>query len=62
MPPAVATMALIRADGYDIPLVFPIGDGGRARVPCHLLHVRFRFVESSIYIEEEKRSDSGEVV
>ena len=62
MPPPVATMASIRVDGYDIPLVFPIGDGGRARVPCHLLHVRFRFVESSIYVEEEKRSDSGEVV
>ena len=62
MPPPVATMASIRVDGYDIPLVFPIGDGGCARVPCHLLHVRFRFVESSIYVEEEKRADSGEVV
>ena len=62
MPPPVATMASIRVDGFDIPLVFPIGDDGRARVPCHLLHVRFRFVESSIYVEEEKRSDSGEVV
>ena len=62
MPPPVATMASIRVDGYDIPLVFPIGDGGGARVPCHLLHVRFRFVESSIYVKEEKRSDSGEVV
>ena len=55
-------MASIRVDGYDIPLVFAIGDGGRTRIPCHLLHVRFRFVESSIYVEEEKRSDSGEVV
>ena len=26
------------------------------------MHVRFRFVESSIYVEEEKRSESGEVV
>ena len=62
MPPPLATMASIRVDGYDIPLVFPISDGGCARVPCHLLHIRFRFVESSIYVEEEKRSDSGEVV
>ena len=54
VPPPVATMASIRVDGYDIPLVFSIGDGGRARVPCHILHVRFRFVESSIYVEEEK--------
>ena len=62
MPPPVATMASIRVDGYDIPLVFPVGDGGRTRVPCHLLHVQFRFVESSIYVEEEKRSESGEVL
>ena len=62
MPPPVATMASIRVDGYNIPLVFLIGDGGHARVPCHLLHIRFRSVESSIYVEEEKRSDSVEVV
>ena len=55
-------MASIRVDGYDIPLVFPVGDGGLARVPSHLLHVRFRFVESSIYVEEEQRSKSGDVV
>ena len=55
-------MASIRVDGYDIPLVFPVGDGRCARVPCHLLQVRFKFVESSIYVKEEKRSESGEVV
>ena len=55
-------MASIRVDGYDIPLVFPVGDGGHARVPSHLLHVRFRFVESSIYVEEEHRSEAGDVV
>ena len=60
--PPVATMASIRVDCYDIPLVFPNGDGGRARVPSHLLHVRFRFVESAIYVEEEKKSESSEVV
>ena len=53
VPPPVAGMASIRVDGYDIPLVFPVGDSGRARVPSHLLHVRFRFVESSIYVKEE---------
>ena len=62
VPPPIATMASIRVDGYDIPFVFPIGDGGRARVPSHLLHIRFRFVESSIYVEEEQRSKSGDVV
>ena len=55
-------MASIRVDGYSIPLVFPIGDGGHARVPSHLLHVRFRLVESSIYVEEEHRSEAGDVV
>ena len=62
MPLAVAKMASIRVDGYDIPLVFPVADGGRAKVPSHLLHVRFRFVESSIYVEEEQRSESGDVI
>jgi hypothetical protein len=47
-------MACIRVDGHDIPLVFPIDEGGRARVLRHLLHVRFGLVESSIYVEEEK--------
>ena len=60
--PSVAKMASIRVDGYDIPLVFPVGDDRRARVPSHLLHVRFRFLESSIYVEEEQRSESGDVV
>ena len=60
--PPVAKMASIRVDGYDILLVFPVGDGGRTRVPSHLLHVRFRFLESSIYVEEEQRSESGDVV
>ena len=62
VPPPVAGMASIRVDGYDIPLVFPVGDSGRARVPSHLLHVRFRFVESSIYVKEEQRSEFGDVV
>ena len=62
VPPPVAKMASIRVDGYNIPLVFLVGDSGRARVPSHLLHVRFRFVESSIYVEEEQRSKSGDVV
>ena len=60
--PPVALMASIRVDGYDIPLVFLVGDGGRARIPLHLLHVRFRFLESSIYVEEEQRSESDDVV
>jgi len=52
-------MACIRVDGHDVPLVFPVDDGGQARIMSHLLHVRFRFVESSIYVKEERKSDSG---
>ena len=62
MPPPIPRMASIRVDGYDIPIEFPVGDDGHARVPSHLLHVRFRFVESSIYVEEEHRSEAGDVV
>ena len=54
-------MACIRVDGYDIPLVFPIENGTCTRVLHHLLHVRFRFSEASIYVEEEKILDLGEV-
>ncbi len=58
----ILSMAWLLVDGHSIPLVFPILDSGLARVACHLLHVRFRFVETSIYIEEEKWSESGEVL
>jgi hypothetical protein len=54
-------MACIRVDGHEVPLMFPVEDGGRARVLSHLLHVRFRFVESSVYVEEEKMSESGKL-
>ena len=50
-------MVWLRVDGHDIPLVFPVIDGRRTRVPCHLLHVHFKFVEISIYVEEEKWSE-----
>ena len=42
--------------------MFPVQDQGKARIMCHLLHVRFKFVECSIYIEEERRSKAGELV
>ena len=54
-------MASIRVDGHEVPLVFPLDEHGRATVSTHLLHVRFKFVESSIYVEEEKHSESGEI-
>jgi len=54
-------MAGIRVDGNVVPLIFPLDDARRSKVPSHMLHVRFRFVESSIYIEEEKMSEAGEL-
>jgi len=54
-------MACIPVNGHEVPLLFPVEDGGQARVLSHLLHVRFRFVESSIYVEEERMSELGKV-
>lgn len=41
--------------------MFPVEDGGCARVSSHLLHVCFMFVESSIYMEEVRKSDSRQL-
>jgi len=54
-------MASICVDGPEVPFVLPVDEGGRARVLNLLLHIYFRFVESSIYVEEERKSVSGEV-
>jgi len=55
-------MACIRVDGHEVPLLFPVAMGGLARVFSHLLHVRFKFVESSIYVEVEKKSSLDELL
>ena len=54
-------MASIRADGHEVPVVFPLDEQGYATVSTHLLHVCFKFVESSLYVEEEKHSELGEI-
>ncbi len=54
-------MACIQLDGHKVPLLFSINDGGRTRVLNHFLHIRLRFVESSIYIKEERMLKSDEV-
>ena len=54
-------MACICVDGHDILIVFSIDERRRATVFSHLLHVQFKFVESSIYIEEERKSESGQL-
>jgi len=54
-------MASIRVDGDEVLVVFQVDDGGCSGVLSHLPHVRFRFLESSIYIEEEKMSETNEL-
>jgi len=57
----VLNIACIQVDGNDVPLFFPVEDKGCTRVLSHLLYVRFRFVESSIYVEEERMLEPSKV-
>jgi hypothetical protein len=54
-------MAYIRATGHSVPLMMQIAEGGHARVYASVLHARFGFHPTSIYIEEEVLSESGKV-
>ena len=54
-------MAGIWVDGHEVSIVFPLEEQGCAIVSTHLLHVCFKFVELSIYVKEEKHSQSGEI-
>jgi hypothetical protein len=54
-------MAYIRASGHSLPLMMQIAEGGHARVYANLLHARFGFHPTLIYIEEEVLSESGKV-
>ena len=54
-------MAYIRALGHSIPLMMQIIEGGHARVYANVLHARFEFHPTLIYIEEEVLSKLGKV-
>jgi hypothetical protein len=54
-------MPFIRATGHTVPLVLQIAEDGHARVDANVLHAHFGFHLSSIYVEEEVLSESGEV-
>jgi hypothetical protein len=54
-------MAYIRATGHSVLLMMQIAKGGHARVYVNVLHARFGFHPTSIYIEEEVLSKSGKV-
>jgi hypothetical protein len=54
-------MAYIRALGHSVPLMMQIAEGGHARMYANVLHARFGFHSTLIYIEEEVLSESGKV-
>ena len=54
-------MAYIRATGHNVPLVLQIAEYGHARVYAHVLQACFSFHLSSIHIEEEVLSESGNI-
>jgi hypothetical protein len=54
-------MAYIRASGHSVPLTMQIVEGGHTRVYANVLHARFGFHPTSIYIEEEVLSESSKV-
>jgi hypothetical protein len=54
-------MAYIKATGHNVPLMMQIAKGGHARVYANVLHARFGFHPTSIYIKEEVLSESGKV-
>jgi hypothetical protein len=54
-------MAYIRASGHSVPIMMQIAEGSHARMYANVLHARFGFHPTSIYIEEEVLSESGKV-
>lgn len=54
-------MVCIHVDGHEDPIVFPLKEGGRAKIDSHLLHIHFRFVKLSIHVEEGRKLESGEL-
>jgi hypothetical protein len=54
-------MAYIKASSQSVFLKMQIAKGGHARVYANVLHARFGFHPTSIYIEEEVLSESGKV-
>jgi hypothetical protein len=54
-------MAYIRASSHNVSLMMQIVEGGHAQVYANVLHARFGFHPTLIYIEEEVLSKSGKV-
>ena len=54
-------MAYIRATSHSVPLMMQIAKGGHARVYANVLHARFGFHATLIYIEKEVLSELSKV-
>jgi len=54
-------MACVLVDGHEVPLILLVDNGRCARVLSYFLHVCFRFIGSSIYIEEERKLELGDL-
>jgi hypothetical protein len=51
----------IKISGHSVPLMMQIAEGGHARVYANVLHARFGFYSTLIYIKEEVFFESGKV-
>jgi hypothetical protein len=54
-------MTYIKASGLNVSLMMQIAEGGHTRVYANVLHARFGFHPTLIYIEEEVLSESYKV-
>lgn len=51
--PSVSDMAELRANGFGVPILFPIDTNGFARVSSLHLSIRFSLLDSSVWVERE---------
>jgi hypothetical protein len=51
--PSVSNMAELRANGFGVPILFPIDTSGFARVSSLQLSIRFSLFDSSVWVERE---------
>jgi hypothetical protein len=54
-------MAYFRASNHSVPLMMQIAKGGHVRVYANILHARFGFHITLIYIDQEVLFESGKV-
>ncbi len=55
-------MASIRADGWVVPITLPVDETGKVVVQERFLSAKFKFCPTTMYIEQELHSESGELL